>query len=202
VVGPVEPLSREYAADIHQAGQLLLKLIIDVLDLSKIEVGRLALHEEPVSLGDIVGTCCRLVSERAREGQVAITEELAADLPPVRGDALRLKQVVLNVLSNAVKFTPPGGAVRITAAREADGGLTLAVADTGIGMAAEDIPVALAPFRQVEGALNRRYEGTGLGLPLAKSLVELHEGTLAIDSAPGRGTKVSIRLPARRVLDG
>jgi two-component system cell cycle sensor histidine kinase PleC len=202
VVGPVEPRYRDYAADIHKAGQHLLNLINDVLDLSKIEVGRLALHDDPVSLGDVVATCFRLVSERAREGQVAITEELAVDLPPVRGDALRLKQVVLNVLSNAVKFTPPGGAVRITAAREADGGLTLAVIDTGIGMASEDIPVALAPFRQVEGALNRRYEGTGLGLPLAKSLVELHDGTLAIESAPGRGTTVSIRLPARRVMEG
>jgi PAS domain S-box-containing protein len=202
VVGPVEPRYRDYAGDIHKAGQHLLNLINDVLDLSKIEVGRLALHDDPVSLADVVATCLRLVSERAREGQLAITEDLPADLPPVRGDALRLKQVVLNVLSNAVKFTPAGGAVRITAARAPDGGITLAVIDTGIGMSAEDIPVALAPFRQVEGALNRRYEGTGLGLPLAKSLVELHDGKLDIESTVGSGTSVFIRLPARRVLEG
>jgi len=201
VVGPVDARYRDYAADIHKAGQHLLNLINDVLDLSKVEVGRLALHDDPVSLADVVATCCRLVSERAREGQVAIADELPADLPPVRGDPLRLKQVVLNVLSNAVKFTPQGGSVRITAARDPDGGLTMAVIDTGIGMAASDIPVALAPFRQVEGALSRRYEGTGLGLPLAKSLVELHDGTLAIDSTLGSGTTVSIRLPASRVIE-
>jgi PAS domain S-box-containing protein len=200
VVGPVEPRYADYAGDIHKAGQHLLNLINDVLDLSKIEVGRLALHDDPVSLADVIATCCRLVSERAREGNVTITDELPLDLPAVRGDALRLKQVVLNVLSNAVKFTPPGGAVRITAACEADGGLILKVIDTGIGMAADDIPVALAPFRQVEGALSRRYEGTGLGLPLAKSLIELHEGTLEIASTVGSGTTVLIRLPARRVL--
>ncbi len=200
LMGDDTPRYREYAADIHRAGDHLLNLINDVLDLSKIEVGRLALNEERVHVADLVESCCRLLDARAREGGVALDRHVPAGLPDIHGDPLRLKQIVLNILSNAVKFTPANGRVTVSAGVTAARDLLLSVADTGIGMAAQDIPVALAPFRQVEDALNRRFEGTGLGLPLAKTLTELHGGTLEIESAPGRGTTVRITLPAARLL--
>ena len=199
IMGPVDPRYGDYARDIHMAGQHLLSLISDVLDLSKIEVGRLKLHEEPVSIAEVIDTCRRLVAERAREGGVALEEAVPSDLPPVFADRLRLKQIVLNVLANAVKFTRPGGRVRIAASLPAEGGLVLSITDTGIGMAPEDIPTALTPFGQVEDALHRRYDGTGLGLPLAKMLAERHGGTLAIESQIGVGTSVRIRLPEQRL---
>ncbi len=189
LMGPLEERYRVYAKDIHNAGSHLLKLITDVLDLSKLEVGQLTLHEAPVDLAEVIGACHRLIAQHAREAMIKVERVIPADLPPLLADELRLKQILLNLLSNAVKFTAAGGTggrIRIEVARAPDGGVTLAVADTGIGMRAEDIPIALAPFRQVDGALNRRYEGTGLGLPLTKMLVELHGGTLEIDSEPDR----------------
>jgi PAS domain S-box-containing protein len=203
LMGPVDPRYREYAKDIHKAGSHLLTLINDVLDLSKIEVGQLKLHERAVDLAQLISGCHRLVAERARESLVRIDEVVGDDLPLIFGDELRLKQVVLNLLSNAVKFTAAGGAggqVTTEARLGADGGLTISIADTGIGMKPEDIPVALSPFRQLDNAFNRRSEGTGLGLPLAKMLVELHDGVLDIESEVGLGTTVSVRLPSKRVL--
>jgi signal transduction histidine kinase len=167
-VGPVDARYARYGFDIHTAGQHLLRLIGDVLDLSKIEVGRLELHEEVVSLGEIVDSSLRLVQERAINGDVVLERFLPAELPLLRADPLRLKQVVLNVLSNAVKFTPSGGRVRITVEGAGEGGLAILVTDTGIGMRRQDIATALTPFRQLDSGLNRRHEGTGLGLPLAK----------------------------------
>jgi signal transduction histidine kinase len=166
-------------------------------------VGQLKLHEKPVDVAQLIGGCHRLVAERARESLVRIDEAFGEDIPLVFGDELRLKQVVLNLLSNAVKFTAAGGTggrVTIDTRRTTDGGLTISIADTGIGMKPEDIPVALSPFRQLDNAFNRRSEGTGLGLPLAKMLVELHDGVLEIDSKIGIGTTVHVRLPKERVL--
>jgi signal transduction histidine kinase len=148
----------------------------------------------------VVSDCQRLMAERVRVSNLELAIDLPADLPLLRGDELRLKQVVLNLLSNAVKFTPVGGRITLTARTTAEGGIVLAVADTGIGMKQEEIPIALEPFRQIDSALNRRYEGTGLGLPLARTLVELHDGTLSIDSAPSAGTTVTVMLPAARVI--
>ncbi len=199
LMGEDMPRYREYAADIHRAGEHLLNLINDVLDLSKVEVGRLILNDDLVEVADLVESCVRLLEVRAREGGVEIERRVRSGLPLIRGDALRLKQILLNILSNAVKFTPAKGRVEVSAEVTAAGDMLLAVADTGIGMAARDIPVALAPFRQVEDALSRRFEGTGLGLPLAKSLTELHGGTLEIESEPGHGTTVRITLPAARL---
>jgi PAS domain S-box-containing protein len=199
VMGPVDGRYREYARDIHKSGQHLLGLIGDVLDLSKVEAGRLELYEGPVDVGRVIGACRRLVVDRANANGVQIEEAIAPDLPLLAADELRLKQIVLNLVSNAVKFTPAGGRVSV-AASAADGGMTITVADTGIGMRAEDIPVALEPFRQVDDALNRRFQGTGLGLPLAKMLTELHGGALEIASEPNRGTVVRVRLPDSRVL--
>jgi signal transduction histidine kinase len=200
LVGPVAARYKDYARDIHSSGRHLLGLINDVLDLSKIELGRLDLHEEPVALAKVVNDCQRLIAERVRVSNLELAIDLPADLPLLRGDELRLKQVVLNLLSNAVKFTPVGGRITLAARTTAENGIILAVTDTGIGMKPEEIPIALEPFRQIDSALNRRYEGTGLGLPLARTLVELHDGLLSINSAPGEGTTVTITLPAARVI--
>jgi two-component system, cell cycle sensor histidine kinase PleC len=193
-----------YAKDILGAGRHLLALINDILDLSKCEAGHLELYSEPVDLGALLRDCARLLAGRAADGKVTVTIAFADDLPAVRADALRLKQVVLNLLTNAVKFTLPGGRVELGAAVAGDGGLDITVADTGIGMAPEDIPVALEPFRQISSPLARNVEGTGLGLSLAKSLTERHGGTLVIESARDAGTTVRIHLPAGRSihLDG
>jgi signal transduction histidine kinase len=185
---------------INSAGQHLLGLITDVLDISEIEVGRFELREEPVDLAKLVGDCHRAALERAKAAGLDLTVEPAAGLPTLLADERRLKQIVLNLLTNAVKFTPAGGRIVLSAAMTEEGGVALFVADTGIGMTPEEIPVALEAFRQVDGGLTRRREGTGLGLPLARALAELHGGTLAIASAPGEGTAVTVTLPRGRVM--
>jgi len=200
LVGPVTPRYRDYARDIHASGKHLLGLINDVLDLSKIELGRLELHEEPIDLAKVVHDCHRLVADRISSGDLEFILEVPSDLPAVLGDELRLKQVVLNLLSNAVKFTPAGGRIVLAISTPPEGTVVFAVADTGIGMKPEEIPIALEPFRQIDSALNRRYEGTGLGLPLARTLVELHGGFLNVISVAGSGTTVTITIPADRVL--
>ncbi len=197
--GPLDPRYREYAGDIYGSGTYLLRLINDVLDSAKIEAGQLSLHEETIDIADLIHECVRLVADRARQGNVRIATELQDGLPLLRADRVRMKQVLLNLLSNAVKFTPPGGQVAVSARAEVSG-LALAVADSGVGMAPEDIPRALEPFGQLENTLDRKHEGTGLGLPLAKGFVTLHGGGFEIDSARGRGTTVIIRLPPDRVL--
>jgi PAS domain S-box-containing protein len=200
IMGPLDERYREYAGDINSAGRHLLDVINEVLDLSKIEVGRLDLRDETVSIGEIVEACRRVIAGEADAAGVTLILNLPANLPLLRADEMRFKQILLNLLSNAVKFTPTGGSISVTAATTA-AGLVITVADTGIGMAAEDIPVALEPFRQIDSTLSRRYEGTGLGLPLAKRLAELHDGELEIESQPGRGTTVHIRLPAGRMVE-
>jgi len=190
----------EYANDILGAGRHLLALINDILDLSKSESGQMELFSEPVEMKKLIEDCIRLVHSRAVDGKVELHTELADNLPAVRADALRLKQVVLNLTTNAVKFTLPGGSVTISAQLDPDDGMVLSIADTGIGMDPEMIPIALEPFRQISSPLARNVEGTGLGLSLAKSLTEGHGGTLAIDSAPGKGTTVWIRLPPERTI--
>ncbi|HUN39280.1 MAG TPA: ATP-binding protein [Acetobacteraceae bacterium] len=201
-VGPVDARYRSFAEDIHSAGQHLLSLINDILDLSKVEVGRMVLRDSTVDLADLVRKCCRLVHERAREDKLTLEQNIPADLPCVVADELRLKQILLNLLSNAIKFSLAGGRVHVFAARQPDGGLNLSVADTGIGMSAEEIDLALTPFHQVDRGFGRGYEGTGLGLPLAKTLTELHGARFEIESAPGAGTVVTIAMPPERVLPG
>ena len=197
---PVAARYREYARNIHSSGHHLLGLINDVLDLAKIDTGRMDLNEEEVEVSRLIATCLPLVAERAKRGGVELAVPPAANLPPILGDRLRLKQIVLNLLSNAIKFTPSGGTVTVAALPTADGGLTLRISDTGIGMRPEEIPRALEPFRQLEQNLSRRYEGSGLGLPLAKQLVELHGGALTITSQLGKGTTVYVSLPPHRVI--
>ncbi|MGB3811487.1 MAG: ATP-binding protein [Parvibaculum sp.] len=198
--GPVgNPRYREYAEDIHDSGVHLLNLINDILDLSKIEAGHFTLHEDDADLDAIVASACRIVRHRAQ--QAAISIEIALPTPTVSlvADERAMKQVLINLISNAVKFSSDRSTVRIEAHVRAEG-LRIAVVDTGIGIAEDDIPKALAPFTQIDGTLSRTHEGTGLGLPLAKHLTELHGGALTIKSAPGEGTTVYVDLPLSRLI--
>ena len=197
--GPLDRRYVEYARDIHVSGRYLLRLINDILDQSKIDAGRLELYDETVDLKDLIGECQRLLRERADEKNIRLRMAVPADTPLLRADRLRLKQVLLNLLSNAIKFTLDGGQVRITVSRPPQGGVVIAVEDTGIGMRPESIPLALEPFRQVESPFARHHEGTGLGLPLARSLVDLHGGTLTLESELTKGTVVRVFLPGARL---
>jgi signal transduction histidine kinase len=190
---------RDYARDIHDSGTHLLELINDILDVSKAAAGKLELSEDNVRPADLIGAAVRLVSPRAQEGGVILAAAGGSDLPLIHVDERRMKQVLINLLSNAVKFTQAGGRV-IVAADADESGVRFIVRDTGIGMRPEDIPKALSPFGQIDSALARQYAGTGLGLPLAKELVELHGGHLRIDSELGRGTTVTITLPPERTV--
>ena len=194
--GPLDARYRDYAHDIHGSGHHLLRIINDLLDLSKVEAGRFELHEGLVPIETLFETCRRMVSDRAAAAGIALDIK-ATDLE-VTGDELRLEQVLLNLVANAVKFTQPGGSVRVSAALRAGGEVSISVADTGIGMSADEIPRALQPFGQVDNSLSRPQGGTGLGLPLAKRLVELHGGALTLESEPGRGTTVICTLPPER----
>jgi signal transduction histidine kinase len=199
VLGPGLPRYREYATDIHGAGKHLLSLINDILDLSKAEAGKLELHAEPVELAGLIQECARLMQGRATEQKLRIALDVAA-LPPLFVDRLRVKQILLNLLSNAVKFTPEGGVVSVQAGRDTTGRVIVCVRDTGIGIAPEMIPLTFEPFRQIDSALSRKYEGTGLGLPLVKKLIELHGGEVTLESKSGKGTSVFISFPAMRCM--
>ena len=200
-LGPVgNPRYLEYAHDITESGGHLLAVISDILDMSKIEAGRLDLDERPVDLRAMASRARGMVQARADAGGITLETELPPGLPPVLVDERRMKQVLLNFLSNAVKFTEPGGRVTLAAVPGRDGGMDITVTDTGIGIAPEDLPKVLTPFGQIESALSRRFEGTGLGLPLSKAIVELHGGRLLLDSRPGQGTTVTVHLPAARVV--
>ncbi len=193
--GPLTARYRDYAKDIHESGQHLLEIIGDILDLSKIEAGRLGLRAEPVPVFPLLKACTRLVRERALDAGIHVTIAEAVTLPEIAADSTRVKQVLLNLLSNAIKFTPVGGTVELGARVAANSTVEISVSDTGIGMKPEDIPVALERFQQVDNQLSRRHAGTGLGLPLSKALVEMHGGHLRIDSTPGRGTTVTVSFP-------
>ena len=196
--GPLgDPKYKGYAADILKSGQHLLSLINDVLDMAKIEAGKLTLHYETVSLKEVVDDAARLMRGKIQEAGLNLLVD-APDLPEIDADYRGLKQVVLNLISNAVKFTPEGGHIVVAISREDDERLRVAVTDTGIGIAAEDLTRLARPFEQVEGQHSKTTQGTGLGLALTKSLIELHGGTLSIESEPGRGTTVSFDLPIRR----
>jgi signal transduction histidine kinase len=191
---------RGYADDIHGSAVHLLSLVNDLLDLAKAEAGKHELHEDKLDVGEIAGTCRRLIAERAHDAGVRLDVVDRLDGRLFRGDERKMRQIILNLLSNSVKFTPTGGLVTIDVGLSEDGGLQLEVRDTGIGMAAADIAKALEPFGQVSDVMTRETGGTGLGLPLTVKLVELHDGRLAIESAPGNGTTVTLRFPADRTV--
>ena len=190
---------RSYVQDIHSSGQHLLGVVNDILDISKIEVGEFELQEDQVDVAETIETSLRIVHERAASAGITVTSDVASVLPVLRGDARRVRQILLNLLSNSIKFTASGGKVLVRAVGSDDGGISVSVTDSGIGIAAEDIEKAMMPFGQVDGRLNRKYEGTGLGLPLAKSLTELHDGRLTLKSAVGKGTTVTLDFPPARV---
>ncbi len=188
-----------YAADIHASGQHLLEIINDILDLSKAEGGYLELRARPFDVARMLNRCVDTVRELARKVDIDISLDIGNDLPALAGEERRIRQIVLNLLSNAVKFTPAGGRIQVRTDFNAAGDLQLVVEDTGIGMTRSQIDVALTPFRQVESHLSRRYEGAGLGLPLARRFAELHGGTLDIDSAPNAGTRIIVTFPKDRL---
>ena len=191
---------RQYAGDIHESGAHLLSLINDILDLSKIEAGRMELVEERIVVGEVIEASIRIIRERAHAAELELVTELADEMPTLFADERAVKQILLNLLSNAVKFTKPGGRVTIAARPDAVGRIRLVVSDTGVGMSEADIKKALSPFGQVDSSLARKHEGTGLGVPLARSMTEVHGGTFAIESEPGEGTTVTVTMPAHRVL--
>ncbi|TXH35817.1 MAG: PAS domain S-box protein [Rhodospirillaceae bacterium] len=189
-----------YAEDINTSGKLLLELINDILDMSRIEAGRHVLNEEQLSIADAVQDCLRLVSTRATEGKVTLNFSAPPERPILYADSRSLKQILLNVLSNAVKFTPQNGRVDIEITRSETGGLSVAIRDTGIGIAADVLPKLFAPFRQGDNSISRRFGGTGLGLAISRKLLELHDGTIDIESNLGAGTLVRLNFPAERVM--
>jgi two-component system cell cycle sensor histidine kinase PleC len=194
------PRYRDYAGDIHGAGKHLLALINDILDLSKFESGKLDLHAETIDLGEMFHECIRMVAERAQTRGVRLASGPPPKFPQIEADRLRVKQIVLNLLSNAVKFTPAGGNVSLCAEVTPHGGVCIAVADTGIGMSPEQIPLAMEPFRQIGSPMSRTEEGTGLGLALVKAMAEQHGGMIDIESAISKGTTVRVTFPASRTM--
>jgi signal transduction histidine kinase len=189
---------RGYVEDIHHSGGHLLALINDILDISRIDAGDCRLDESALDLHELIGQAASMVHSQADAAGLTLELQLAPDLPRITGDKRRLEQVLINLLANAVKFTPAPGRVGVRAWR-AGGGVTIAVSDTGIGIARDDIPRALEQFGQVDSSLSRKYEGVGLGLPLAKQFVELHGGNLSLASTVNVGTTVTINLPASRI---
>jgi signal transduction histidine kinase len=199
-LGMLEPRQRGYAAGIHDAGTHLLGLINDLLDMAKIEARQLQLRESLVDLADVIGDAVRLNERRAGQYGVSVIARTEPHSLTVRGDPQRLRQIAINLLSNAIKFTEAGGRVWIDASLDDRGRPTLVVRDTGIGMSAEDVEVALKPFRRIESSYAREREGTGLGLPIVKALVDMHGGTLTIESERQHGTTVTVALPAWRAV--
>lgn len=190
----------EYSKDIHASGTHLLELINDILDVSKIEAGKKELNESLFDFAHVGAAALRLVKPRADAGKLTLISDIPPNLPQVWGEELSIKQSVVNMLSNAVKFTPEGGSVTLAARLEGDGRLKVTVADTGIGIKEEDIPKVLVPFGQVDSALARRYAGTGLGLTLVISLIELHGGKFELQSVFGQGTDAIFYLPQERLV--
>jgi signal transduction histidine kinase len=200
--GPVgNPKYLDYVKDISKSGHHLLGIINDILDLSKIEAGRASVQEEEeFNVAAVIEATLRMMRPLAERGNIAL--EMSVESRGLRLVAVErmVCQILLNLLSNAVKFTPPGGRVSLSAVRPAEGGLLVAVADTGFGMAPNEIKIALTPFGQIPNAHSRKHTGTGLGLPLAKAMMELHGGSLRVASTPGQGTTVSLYFPAERVV--
>lgn len=189
----------DYAGDIHFSGRHLLNIIRDVLDMARIDAGKIDLQEEAVDLDQIVANTLRLIHAQAVQAQIDLRTDIAPGLPPLRADPVRLKQVLLNLLTNALKFTVAGGVVTVSARRIPSGDLTITVIDTGIGIPADKLDFVLQPFSQAHGNHAGSAQGSGLGLPISKSMIDLHGGDLIVESAEGSGTTVTIRLPAERL---
>ena len=191
----------EYAADIHESGSRLLEVVNDILDLSRIEAGQVSLREQPINFPDIVDRVLTMVRGRAMESGVEITTRLAKDLPEMYADVRIMRQILVNLVSNALKFTGRGKSIGISAKINVDGEYIVCVSDEGSGIEKDLMERVLEPFGQADGSFTRTHEGVGLGLPLAKSFVEMHGGTLRLESEVGVGTKVYLAFPPERVLN-
>ncbi len=201
ILGPMSnPTYKEYAGNIHDSGRHLLNLINEILDLSRIEAGRYELHEEPIRLADVAEDCHRLLKLRADSKGLTIVEEFDDEMPQVWADQRAIRQICLNLMSNALKFTPNGGRIFVTVGSTDDGGQLLAVRDTGPGIPKEEIPKVMQAFGQGSLAHQTAEGGTGLGLPIVKNLVELHGGTFELRSELRKGTEAIVLLPRQRVL--
>jgi PAS domain S-box-containing protein len=197
--GPLgSPKYREYLQDIYDSGQHLLEVINDILDMAKVEAGRMELNEEAVDVAHTIDQAARIIRPRLVKGNLDLKITAAPALPRLWADERLVRQILLNLLSNAVKYTPKGGRIRVDA-RLQGGDMVIAVRDSGIGIAPEDIERAMRPFGQIDGPLTRAHSGTGLGLPLSQSLIALHGGRLDLTSEVGVGTTVSLHFPAERV---
>ena len=193
---------KDYAADIGSSGRFLLEVINDILDLSKAAAGKAVLREDRMSVAALVTGVERFFRERAHGAGLTLEISSPDEDIELWADETKLKQVLLNLVSNAIKFTPAGGRVSVRAEARPDGGLALTVTDSGIGIAKDDLDRIFQPFVQVDSSLARRHTGTGLGLPLARSFVELHGGTVEIVSQPGSGTRANVLLPSSRIQTG
>ncbi len=189
----------EYANNILGAGRHLLELVNDILDIARIEAGQIDLREDILDLTVCVRHSLAIIEPMAADCGLTLTSDIDAEFPPFWGDETKLRQILLNLMSNAAKFTPAGGTVSVSLERTEDGGGRVTVADTGIGMTPEDIVQAMKPFGQVDSSLERRYEGAGLGLPITKALVEMHDGVIDVRSEPQNGTKIVLEFPPTRL---
>jgi signal transduction histidine kinase len=201
VLGPIGvPSYGGYVRDIHESAQHLLGIINDILDLSRVEAGKLKLFESTMNIVAVVQGVVRLISERATDAAVKIAVEAPPDMPALWADERLVKQMLINLLANAVKFTPRGGQVTVRLQQDAAGAIAVLITDTGIGISETDMAKVMEPFGQADGSLRRRYDGTGLGLPLVRSFVELHGATFDLDSRVGAGTTAIVRFPVERTL--
>ena len=200
----------DYARDIHESGEHLLNVVNDILDLSKVEAGRMELEEETLDLLEVMRDCITLVQERAQELGIILKTTVPQNISDLKADGRMVRQMLINLIANAIDFTPRGGWISVSADDDPMGGITLTVEDTGVGIAAEDLNSVLTPFHTqgkyakselfTPGPDGPQGTGTGLGLPLVKSLIELHGGTFQLHSTPGEGTKVTLRFPPQRTV--
>ena len=201
LMGPIEnPQYRQYVQHIYDSGQHLLALISDVLDITRIEANETAIHEESCDLPEVSASCFAMIRGRAQDKGIDLSTRFEPGLPQLFADLRCLKQIMINLLGNAVKFTPPGGSVICRAELASDGGIVLSISDTGIGMRPDDVPRALEPFSQLTGSATKSSDGTGLGLALVNAMVAAHDGKLDIITAPDQGTTVQIKFPENRTV--
>jgi PAS domain S-box-containing protein len=200
MLGPLGKTAyRDYAVDIHSSGTRLLSIVNDILDMARLQGGAITLSSRPIAVSELADTALAL-ARKSTAGDHAVDFAIPANLPEIDIDPARIAQALSNLLSNALKFTPGAGKIRVSGRMTGDGGMMITVSDTGIGMDSTKIAAALEPFRQLDGSLARRFEGTGLGLSIAKSIAELHGGKLSLESTPGKGTTATLLLPAARIV--
>jgi signal transduction histidine kinase len=202
IIGPVgNSQYRDYVVNIHDSSEHLLGLINDILDVAKIEAGRTELYEEVFDVAEIIAEVVRLLGDKACRAGVTVGSAVQPGLPQIRADKSKLRQILLNLLSNAIKFTPNIGRITVSARRSGSGGLAFSVKDTGIGIPTDQLEHVMEAFVQLGNVLTRTHHGSGLGLPLCKALIEMHDGFMVVESEEGNGTCVTVSLPGQRVVE-